>query len=213
LTAAKGRYNNTVEFEYDSVGRPSSETLMVGGEEYTVGYGEYDAAGRLCELDYPDGSAVWRSYTKRHHFDEVDCDSAGVYANRQSVADFTYDDGMRETARALGNGLSVARTYGRDDNLVTEILVETAASQDDRQSLSFRYNASTGYDANKNVIRETRRGVMAHRSLGGYCSVFFGWNSGCLGSESEREGVSEWGTRSIFPSFRIRADGWRGLFF
>jgi hypothetical protein len=82
--------------------------------------------------------------------------------------------GARETQRTHGNGLITTRTYDRDDNLVIDIRVETSLSANDRTGLSFNYSES-GYDANKNVLKETTGAPMAGYSwttAGGATSAY-----------------------------------------
>jgi RHS repeat-associated protein len=115
---------------------------------------------------------VDRGYTDRNQLDDVDyTPPAGAAA---AVIDSLFDAGMRETQRTHGNGLITTRTYDRDDNLVTDIRVETSLSANDRTGLSFNYSAS-GYDANKNVLKETTGAPMAGYSwttAGGATSAY-----------------------------------------
>jgi RHS repeat-associated protein len=141
-SAAKGRYDNTVEFEYDNAGRTTSETLTVGGSSYEVGYG-YDVANRLVELTYPDGTTVDRGYTACHQLDDVDYESA-------AVADRIFDDGGRLTQTTFGNSLVESRTFTRDDNMVTGIAIPSVTG--------FGYS----YDANKNRTAQTDSIQTAH---------------------------------------------------
>ena len=64
LTAVSDRYSNTVTYTYDSAGRKETESLTISGQTYTSGT-EYDAAGRVSRLTYPDSSEVIRTYTER----------------------------------------------------------------------------------------------------------------------------------------------------
>src|SRR5690606_11447144 len=57
LTAGKGRYSNTLTFTYDDGGRIATEALTTNGQSYTIER-DYDAAGRLMTIDYPDGSTT-----------------------------------------------------------------------------------------------------------------------------------------------------------
>jgi YD repeat-containing protein len=99
------------------------------------------------------------------------------------VIDSLFDEGMRETQRTHGNGLITTRTYGRDDNLVTDIRVETSLSANDRTGLSFNYSAS-GYDANKNVLKETTGAPMA-----GYSWTTAG---GATGAYDDEDRLTYW---------------------
>jgi len=140
-SATSGRYGNAVAFSHDETGN-KTESLTVGGFTYSVTK-DYDAAGRLVSLTYPDGTVVTQAYTDRDQLSGIDYE--GV-----SVASFTYDAGMGESSRTFGNGLVATRTY-RADDLVSSIDVSG------KPGLSFAYT----YDANKNVTSETLGGVMA----------------------------------------------------
>jgi RHS repeat-associated protein len=135
LTAAKGRYNNTVTFTYDVAGRPATETLTAGGANYEVEYG-YDYGNRLVELTYPDDTVVDRGYTDRGELDDIDYESA-------AVADRLFDDGGRLTQTTYGNSLVESRGYSRDDDMVTSIGITGVTG--------FGYS----YDANKNRTAQT----------------------------------------------------------
>ena len=125
---------------------------------FVVGKG-YDADDRLTSLTYSDGSVVGFGYTARHQLrsvDRVPVPGVGGGAAEDIVSLYTYDAGMRETARDLGNGLTRSTGYTRSDNLPTS---HTVVGQD-----SLTLSAYT-YDANKNLISETRDGVMAKASF------------------------------------------------
>jgi RHS repeat-associated protein len=142
LTAAKGRYNNTVTFTYDVAGRAATETLTTGGANYEVEYG-YDYGSRLIELTYPDDTVVDRGYTDRGELDDIDYESA-------AVADHLFDDGGRLTQTTFGNSLVEARGYTRDDDMATSIGITGVTG--------FGYS----YDANKNRTAQTDSVQTAH---------------------------------------------------
>ena len=157
--ATKGRYGNTVSFAYDAEGRLSGETLTLapgtpgnaGSQDrsFTLTRG-YDADDQLTQIVYPNGGGtVQRTHTARHQL-------ANVSHEGVALASFTYDPGMRETRRDLGNGLARTSGYDRSDNLVTSH--EVAG----RPELSLDYAYA---DPNKNLTSETRGGVMAPSSF------------------------------------------------
>ncbi|MBX2850875.1 MAG: hypothetical protein KTR15_03915 [Phycisphaeraceae bacterium] len=155
LTAIKGRYSNTVAFAYDNIGRPTSEALTTNGQTYTTGYTNYDDDSRLTILAYPDGSTVATTYTDRNQAEDIDYTPSGGTAT--TIATMSYDPGMRNTLRELGNSLEVTRAYRgttstAGDNMLESITVESSPGAADRQALTFDYS----YDANKNVLSETR---------------------------------------------------------
>jgi RHS repeat-associated protein len=162
VSAAKGRYSNTVSYTYDAIDRPATETLNMDSTDYTVGY-EYDDAGRLATLVYPDSSEVLLDYTDRHQLDTVDYDVDADGLNLQSIIDLAYADNGRETSRAHGNGLSTTRSYTRDDNLVTSITCGTSVTD-------FDYT----YDDNKNPTAQTDNIMSAHS-----------WSTGASGYDAE----------------------------
>jgi YD repeat-containing protein len=98
----------------------------------------------MIQCTYPNGKVVNRTYTPRDQLDQIDYDSV-------MVVDLAYDAGMREIQRQHGNGLFTRRVYGRDDNLVTDIVNETSLNAANRPDASFAYT----YDDNKNVVSET----------------------------------------------------------
>jgi hypothetical protein len=51
LTAVSGRYNNTVGYAFDSVGRKASESLTIASQTYTVG-SEFNARNELVKYTY-----------------------------------------------------------------------------------------------------------------------------------------------------------------
>ena len=151
LSATSARYDNQVSFTYTDDGLLDTEALtrpITGGTTYTIDLG-YDADDRLTSITHPDGSFETRTHTDRAQLDVVAFTPNGGAV--QQIADFTYDNAMRETSRALGNGLTRTTTYGRADNLATAMTVAG------KPGLSFSYT----YDANKNPISETTGGVMA----------------------------------------------------
>ena len=145
LTATKGRYNNTVSYTYDGIGRRKTETITMPGntDSPTTAFTTsctYDHDNRETNCRYPAGNNVVKTYTSRNQLETV-----GFNAGK--ITSFTYDDGRREISRTFGNGL-VSNSHYNADN--TKANIELAGKAD----LSFSYN----YDANKNVISETSNG-------------------------------------------------------
>ena len=145
LTAVSGRYNNTVTNVYNAAGQTTSESLAISSKTYTTAY-EYNAIGQRTKLTYPDTTIVERTYHATRQLHQVK-------VNGTVVDTRTYDAGMRLTQSTYGNGVVTDWSYF-DDNLVESIDINDAFSN----SLdTFDYT----YDANKNVVSETRSGVMA----------------------------------------------------
>ena len=141
LTAAKGRYANTVAYAYDGAGRTASEGLTVSGVTYTVGRG-YNDAGNLDELVYPDGTVVDRPHDARGLLSSVDYDGS-------PAASFGYDAGGRETTRTFGNNLVTTTSYVTDENLLASLATPGVGT--------YAYS----YDANRNRTDETISGAMS----------------------------------------------------
>ncbi len=70
LTAVSGRYNNTVGYAFDSVGRKASESLTIASQTYTVG-SEFNARNELVKYTYPDSSIANRAYNARGGLSEL----------------------------------------------------------------------------------------------------------------------------------------------
>ena len=169
LEARKGRYGNRVGFTWTDDGLIASETLTL--EPGTPGNDtaadrsfttkrSYDADDQLTRIDYPNGAeTIVQTYTDRNQLRGV-----VSYGSQSYVADFSYDPGMRETSRELGNELTRTSSYGRADNLVTAHAVTGSPGADvgPKPELSFTYAYA---DPNKNLTAESRGGVMAPASF------------------------------------------------
>ncbi len=134
LTAESQRYVNNVIRSYDAAGRMTSESLSIDGQIYQVGLA-YDNDDRVTNITYPSASQVVQIYTARDQL-------ATISYQGNLLATNTFDDGMRETSRALGNGLSKTCVY-RNDNLISNITVSGNV-------MDFNYT----YDANKRKLQE-----------------------------------------------------------
>ncbi len=128
LVSGPGGYART--HAYDGLGRPESETFVIGGESFRVGR-SYDALGRVATLAYPrTGIAVGRSYTERGHLRAVyDTENpATVYWRAAAVnAEGQVLEAM------LGNGIGTTRTYDPATGLIRTIqsgVGDSAAMQD-----------------------------------------------------------------------------------
>ncbi len=142
LTAVCGRYNNTVTRTYDAANRKSSESLTISGKTYTS-VTQYNAAGRVSKLIYPDASEVTRTYTARGELSTISL-------NATTIDTRTYDDGGRLTSSSYNNGVSEARTYNLDSTLASISFTGAAIG-----------NLGYTWDANHNKTSETISGVMS----------------------------------------------------
>ncbi len=186
LTAASGRYGNTVAFSYDSAGRKSSESQTVDSRTYTTSYG-YDAASRVTSMTYPDGSVVARSYNARGLLDEVELD--GKFVQRR-----TYDDAGRVAAGTYGNAVVTSYAH-RGDGLISSIATTNSGKQ---KVGTYAY----AWDANRNKTSETISGAgfMSNFGfsvgVGGYDDEnrLLNWdrNDGKLAQAWSRSAVGNW---------------------
>ena len=175
----------------DGAGRLTSEALTLTGSgvltgSYTAG-SHYDLAGNRDQITYPDNSVVTRGYDQRNQLATIGYNvSGGAVA---SVATYSHDDGMRLTGCTFGNGLTTAWTYGRQDNLVTNINTPSVTS--------FTYT----YDPNKNKLTETIGGAMANYGFGSTTPAGYdpedrltGWNqdSGSLSQSWSLSLAGDW---------------------
>jgi RHS repeat-associated protein len=155
LTATKGRYNNTVTYTYDSIGRRQTETLTTGSTGVSpvsfVTTCAYDADNREVSCTYPNGDVVVKNYTDRNQLESLSFNAA-------SIADFTYDNGRREATRSFGNSIVSTKAYNLDNTLNN--ITSSAGSAGILPALSFSYT----YDANKNVGEEASTGIMSDYS-------------------------------------------------
>ncbi|WP_430453468.1 RHS repeat-associated core domain-containing protein [Rhodopirellula europaea] len=142
LTATSGRYGNTVTYVYDITGRKLNETLAIGGQSYTTDT-QYDAAGRVKKLIYPDASEVSRTYTARGQLEKII--TGGVDLMTRG-----YDDGGRMTSSVYDNGVSESRSYNADNT--SSAITFTGASIG---------NLSYTWDDNHNKASETIGGTMS----------------------------------------------------
>ncbi|WP_436717721.1 RHS repeat-associated core domain-containing protein [Roseiconus lacunae] len=146
LTAGSGRYGNTVTYTYDEAGRKATEALTVDSVTYTTST-EYDTAGRVSTLTYPDGTEVDRTYTDRGQLATLAVDSTTVDTR-------TYDDGGRLSTSTYNNGVAESRSYN-DDNTLSTISYTGAAIG----------NLSYQWDSNKNKTFEGITGVMQYYGI------------------------------------------------
>ncbi len=142
LTAICGRYSNTVTLAYDAASRKSTESLTISGKTYTSNT-QYDAAGRVSKLIYPNASEVSRSYTSRGQLQTIKLDTTTIDTR-------AYDNAGRMTSSSYNNGVSESRTYNNDNTLASINYTGAAIG-----------NLSYAWDANLNKTSETIGGVMS----------------------------------------------------
>ena len=158
LVAYKERYNNSVIFEYDSIGRKVKETIKLGvpdpqfvAPSFTTEC-NYDSDNRVDTYIYSSSNIVDVDYDNRNQLTNVKFNSSDIITS-------SYDDGMREKTRIFGNGLSTTFGYYKDN---TKKLI----SVDGKADLSFSYT----HDANKNILTETSTG--SHMGAYSWTSTF-----------------------------------------
>ncbi|MFN7731626.1 MAG: RHS repeat-associated core domain-containing protein [Pirellula sp.] len=142
LTAASGRYSNTVTYTFDPAGRKASEALTISSVTYTIGQA-YNARNELTTVTYPDSSTSTRSYHATGALNQLALDGS-------TISTRSYDAGRRLTSEVLGNGITETRSY-RNDNLLSGISYSDTSIG----------NLSYTWDANKNKTSETITGVMS----------------------------------------------------
>ncbi len=103
---------------YDAIGRPTGETVTIGGERFT-GSRTYDAAGRVSTVTYPrSGLVVRHEYTATGYLSKVrkNASCGTVYWTAEDVN----ADGQVEEL-LLGNGVGTTRVYDPKTGLVQSI--------------------------------------------------------------------------------------------
>jgi RHS repeat-associated protein len=118
-------------YAYDARNRLTNETDVLGGAKYTTLY-NYDNAGNVLKVTYPDGYALSYSY-----------DAQNRVATLGTFASFTYntDDSMKTIA--YGNGVSSTYTYDSRAR-VTRILATSG--------VTYILDLSYAYDNVGNVL-------------------------------------------------------------
>ncbi|GIX00685.1 MAG: hypothetical protein KatS3mg111_4017 [Pirellulaceae bacterium] len=178
LSAASGRYGNSVGYTYDAAGRKATESLTVGGQTYTA-TAAYDAKGQLTGLTYPSGVLVQRQYSARGEL-------TAVLRAGTTLATRSYDNGGRMVSSAYNNGVSESRTYNADNTLAS--IQFTGAAIGD---MTYQW------DANKNKTAESISGVMS-----GYGFFHF------TGRRARRVCLLSHARRNVFNAPQIPAGGY-----
>jgi YD repeat-containing protein len=126
---------NSLVFEYDEFGRPSSATRFIDGEPLVAHVEERDAAGRETVVAYPSQATpplrIRNIYDASGTLTEVqNADVASVsYWKLQDINNFG-----QLRAESFGNGLTTTRTY--DDAIGRPQSITTGAVQNE----SYRYH-------------------------------------------------------------------------
>lgn len=196
LSAEKGRYSNTVGLSYDDAGRKSSESLTIYGQTYTC-TSEYDGAGRLCKLIYPDGTEVVRGYTDRGELETLKVDGTTIDTR-------TYDNAGRMLTSTYNNGVGETRSYNDDGTLAS--INFTGAPVGD---LAYTW------DANKNKTSESISGVMSGYGFsvpsGGYDAedrlVSYSRADGNLDQDWSLSAVGDWDNVTTDGALQSRSHG------
>ena len=124
----------TITYVWDALGRLTSETTHVAGQNRTVSY-LYDAAGRRTRVTYPDGFYVTYDY---------DTSSAAALIKENgatTLATYSKDAFTRSTALNRGNGTSTSVGYDTASRLKDlDITLPSAASYN--QQIDYAYNTA-----------------------------------------------------------------------
>ena len=145
VTASSGRYANTVEILYDSVGRKSQESLQLSETTYSVKWA-YDPAGNITRITYPDDTQVTREYTG-------DGRLARVSSDLSEICTYDYSLSPEQVSCTYLNGVEETRSYN-DGNLSSIVFLGADIGR-------FDYT----WDENGNRMSETRSGVLGHSSF------------------------------------------------
>jgi RHS repeat-associated protein len=146
-----------VKYTYDALNRMTSETDVIGGSSYKIGYA-YGSTGDLKSITYPDNSVVTNSYDALGRITKVAAGSA-------TYASMTYNfDGTINTM-TYGNGEVTSYTY---DSTSRPKTITTSLGSTQELSLSYTYdgagnvasiNSQTfGYDALNRLTSATGQG-------------------------------------------------------
>jgi hypothetical protein len=111
--AASSRYLNTCSRSYDEAGRLNSEGLAIDSDTWHLEYA-YDPAGRQTTVRYPGSTAGEVGEVLTRTLDNRGLITGMAFAGNAIVGSMTYDDGGRETARQLANGITENTSYSAD---------------------------------------------------------------------------------------------------
>jgi RHS repeat-associated protein len=171
LTAASGRYTNTVTQVFDSLGRHKEEKLTIAGQTYTITH-DFDSLGRPFKMTYPDGTVTEKTFTDRGQLYETKYGGSVIDTR-------TYDDGGRLSTSTYSNGAVTTHNYrvsgSSKDNLLTSIVTTNPGTN---KVGTYSYT----WDANKNKTAET----ITNSPLSGY-----GFSTGATGYDDENR-VTAW---------------------
>lgn len=143
LASSSTNFGVSKSYQYDSFGRPASQSTIVDGNTYTVTTG-YDVYGRPETLNYPSGFAVKNVYNSLGYLYEVRNATSNALVWRvvaQSAAGITDED--------FGNGTGLLRVFDPNTQRLTQI--GTVRDSDSTLLQNFVY----GYDLVGNLASRT----------------------------------------------------------
>jgi RHS repeat-associated protein len=139
-----------VNFIYDSLGRKTGETRIIGDKSYTLGYG-YNPASIITNISYPDGGHT--EYTYRNGFIEWVGYTDPSGNSTQIISDIAYSP--NSTMRSIRYGNGVVKNTERDVNNNYRLTRATATTTDGTKLLDTSY----GYDEVSNITNITEGGI------------------------------------------------------
>jgi len=141
ISASQGNYSYSCK--HDSRGRViwESNTVADPTDIYDVLF-DYDAAGRLAKMIYPDGLEVSYEYDNLNRITRL-------YSGNYTFASFDYNVDNMPNSVSYGNGLNTRYTY--DSSLQLAQMLTTDPNQDNLTMLSLDYT----YDNIGNILQIT----------------------------------------------------------
>lgn len=125
LVVASNNVNASEQYSYDSMGRVAYQTSCIPSNCSQTGnavYAQYDLAGDLSSLTYPDGRTVTYSYDSAEHMTGIQYASWNgqpVNTSYLNSATTTFAPTGQMTAGILGNGVQIAASFGPRQTIST----------------------------------------------------------------------------------------------
>jgi RHS repeat-associated protein len=207
-------YSSTLS--YDSLGRPGSQSTVIGGTTYNTATSYYDEFSRVKDLTYPTGFAVRHKYNAAGFL--TDIKSPDETKSYWSVADNAgeYDAEGRITRETYGNGVVTDRIYVPENGLLKQIMAGANAAHDSVQDLEYHFdvlgNLKTRTDkkqiVNGGILTETFGYDDVNRltssQLNGQAPQSFAYNDSLgLGNISSKAGVGNYQYTPASGSLRL----------
>jgi YD repeat-containing protein len=115
-TDAANALTGEIRYAYDLHGRVTSETRILNGVSYAVGY-SYDGAGRLSAMSYPSGRTLGYGFDALGRVNKVTTAKDGP--SQVVVQNVQYHPFGGVKSFTLGNGQSYSRGYDQDGRIAS----------------------------------------------------------------------------------------------